>query len=118
LFCLLQVLPGYSIAGVVSAAIMFPHFVQSMFCGSVFCLLQVLPGDSYHAAEELSTEDDPDLWPEMLLVNAMQHKGTGRARLVMMLLQRGPPALEMLADGSGETPLSTAARLGDAEVWA
>jgi hypothetical protein len=83
---------------------------------ALLCLLQVLPGDSYFAAKGSAAEDDPDLSPEMLLVNAMQHEGPDRARLVEMLLQRGPPPLEATSSKLGETALSAAAWLGDAEV--
>jgi hypothetical protein len=52
----------------------------------------------------------------MLLVNAMRHKAPGRARLVKMLLQRGPLPLEETHKDSGVTALSTAVQCDDAEV--
>jgi hypothetical protein len=87
-----------------------------MDCGALVCLPQVLQGDSQCAVEDIATEEYSDLRPQMLLVNAMPHRGPGRARLVEMLLQRGARDLEETYPDSGETPLSIAARIGDAEV--
>jgi hypothetical protein len=77
----------------------------------------VLPGDGYYALlVNLAPDDNPDLRPQMLLVNAVRHDAPGRARLVKMLLQRGAGFLQETFQESGENALSTAARLGDAEV--
>jgi hypothetical protein len=80
------------------------------------CPLQVLPGASYHAVYDLVLDEDEKLLPRMLLVNAMRHNEPGRARLVEMLLQRGPPPLEETYQDSGETALSTAVRFDDVEL--
>jgi hypothetical protein len=71
---------------------------------------QVLPGTICHDIDDLDTS------PQKLLVNAVRHKKPGRARLVEMLLQRGPPPLEQARRKSGETALSLAACYNDAEV--
>jgi hypothetical protein len=54
--------------------------------------------------------------PQKLLVNAMRHKAPGRACLIRMLLQLGPPPLEETYQESGMTALSVAASNDDAEV--
>jgi hypothetical protein len=72
----------------------------------------VLPGADHHGVLDIGHNN---LRPHNLLINAMQINAPGRARLVEMLLQRGPPPLEETCY-SGGTALNLAARDDDAEV--